>query len=171
MHAFATVSYTHLTLADDLTRVDLGGRRIIKFTLGQPMRFQYVDMSWEFRSVSRKLVVLLTWAERFDVRIKHICRPDTTQPTDTTTIGFVPANSWQARTQIIPAAGCFELVDCQVGLLNACFHVQVTDWVRLNVPPTQYRSYGDGFLRVKWPNQQCQSIHVKYQLLRDKTFT
>ena len=26
------------------------------------------------------------------------------------------------------------------------------DWVRLNVPPTQYRSYGDGFLRVKWPN-------------------
>ena len=31
------------------------------------------------------------------------------------------------------------------------------DWVRLNVPPTQYRSYGDGFLRVKWPNQQCQS--------------
>ena len=31
------------------------------------------------------------------------------------------------------------------------------DWVRLNVPPTHYRSYGDGFLRVKWPNQQCQS--------------
>jgi len=34
------------------------------------------------------------------------------------------------------------------------------DWVRLNVPATQYRSYhsyGDGFLRVKWPNQQCQS--------------
>jgi len=29
------------------------------------------------------------------------------------------------------------------------------DWVRLNVPPTHYRSYGDGFLRVKWPNQQC----------------
>jgi len=31
------------------------------------------------------------------------------------------------------------------------------DWVRLNLPPTHYRSYGDGFLRVKWPNQQCQS--------------
>ena len=33
------------------------------------------------------------------------------------------------------------------------------DWVRLNVPPTHYTSYGDGFLRVKWPNQQqqCQS--------------
>ena len=31
------------------------------------------------------------------------------------------------------------------------------DWVRLNVPPTQYRSYGDGFLWIKWPNQQCQS--------------
>ena len=36
---------------------------------------------------------------------------------------------------------------------NAC----LIDWVRLNVPPTQYRSYGDGFLQVKWPNQQCQS--------------
>src|SRR5665811_2582092 len=27
---YTPVSYTHLTLADDLTRVDLGGRRIIK---------------------------------------------------------------------------------------------------------------------------------------------
>ena len=33
----------------------------------------------------------------------------------------------------------------------------MVDWVRLKVPPTHYRSYGDGFLRVKWPNQQCQS--------------
>ena len=33
---------------------------------------------------------------------------------------------------------------------------RLIDWVRLNVPPTHYRSYGDGFLRVKWPNQQCQ---------------
>ena len=37
------------------------------------------------------------------------------------------------------------------------FEVSHDDWVRLNVPPTHYRSYGDGFLRVKWPNQQCQS--------------
>ena len=37
----------------------------------------------------------------------------------------------------------------------------VVDWVRLNVPPTHYRSYGDGFLRVKWPNQQCQSTEGK----------
>ena len=36
------------------------------------------------------------------------------------------------------------------------------DWVRLNVPPTHYRSYGDGFLRVKWPNQQCQSTEGRY---------
>ena len=35
--------------------------------------------------------------------------------------------------------------------------IVTNDWVRLNVPPTHYRSYGDGFLRVKWPNQQCQS--------------
>jgi len=34
---------------------------------------------------------------------------------------------------------------------------RLIDWVRLYVPPTHYRSYGDGFLRVKWPNQQCQS--------------
>ena len=36
-------------------------------------------------------------------------------------------------------------------------YLRLIDWVRLNVPPTHYRSYGDGFLRVKWPNQQCQS--------------
>ena len=40
-----------------------------------------------------------------------------------------------------------------------------TDWVRLNVPPTQYRSYGDGFLRVKWPNQQCQSTEGTHKRL------
>ena len=38
-----------------------------------------------------------------------------------------------------------------------CHRGLLIDWVRLNVPPTHYRSYGDGFLRVKWPNQQCQS--------------
>ena len=44
--------------------------------------------------------------------------------------------------------------------VSACCIRQWTrliDWVRLNVPPTHYRSYGDRFLRVKWPNQQCQS--------------
>jgi len=28
---------------------------------------------------------------------------------------------------------------------------------------THYRSYGDGFLRVKWPNQQCQSTEGKHK--------
>jgi len=37
---------------------------------------------------------------------------------------------------------------------NTHMHTQswLIDWVRLNVPPTHYRSYEDGFLRVKWPN-------------------
>jgi len=50
---------------------------------------------------------------------------------------------------------------CILLYINMAFenwaYVRLIDWVRLNVPPTQYRSYGDGFLRVKWPNQQCQS--------------
>ena len=43
------------------------------------------------------------------------------------------------------------------------------DWVRLNVPPTQYRSYGDGFLRVKWPNQQCQSTEGTLNQIEQNT--
>jgi len=32
------------------------------------------------------------------------------------------------------------------------------DWERFNIHQTHYRSYvKDVFLRVKWPNQQCQS--------------
>ena len=42
------------------------------------------------------------------------------------------------------------------------------DWVRLNVPPTQYRSYGGGFLWVKWPNQQCQSTEWTQNTNRTK---
>jgi len=43
------------------------------------------------------------------------------------------------------------------------------DWVRLNVPPTQYRSYEDGFLRVKWPNQQCQSTEGTHKTKQNRT--
>ena len=39
------------------------------------------------------------------------------------------------------------------------------DWLRLNVAPTQYRSNGDGFLRVKWPNRQCQSTEGTHKTL------
>jgi len=49
---------------------------------------------------------------------------------------------------------------------------RLIDWVRLNVPPTHYRSYGDGFLRVKWPNQQCQSTertHTKQNEIQQNT--
>jgi len=41
--------------------------------------------------------------------------------------------------------------------LHAMVWIWLIDWVRLNVPPTHYRSYGDGFLRIEWPNQQCQN--------------
>ena len=43
------------------------------------------------------------------------------------------------------------------------------DWVRLNVTPTQYRSYGDGFLRVKWPNQQSQSTEGTLNQIKQNT--
>ena len=65
-------------------------------------------------------------------------------------------------------------------LHSICTHVATTeysqrlidwliDWVRLNVPPTQYRSYGDGFLRVKWPNQQCQSTEWTLNQIKQNT--
>ena len=46
---------------------------------------------------------------------------------------------------------------------------KMIDWLRLNVPPTQYRSYGDGFLRVKWPNQQCQSTEGTLNQIEQST--
>jgi len=45
--------------------------------------------------------------------------------------------------------------------ITAVLKVQVRyrlDWARSNVPPNTLSGHiGDGFLRVKWPNQQCQS--------------
>jgi len=46
-----------------------------------------------------------------------------------------------------------------------CPKDRLIDWVRFNVPPTQYRSYGDRFLQVKWPNQQCQSTEETHKTL------
>jgi len=50
-----------------------------------------------------------------------------------------------------------------------CTAKGLIDWVRLNVPPTQYRSYGDGFLRVKWPKQQCQSTEGTLNQIKQNT--
>ena len=56
--------------------------------------------------------------------------------------------------------GVLGTINHSIGLREFLFANMIDrliDWVRLNVPPTHYRSYADGFLRVKWPNQQCQS--------------
>ena len=50
---------------------------------------------------------------------------------------------------------------------DVCLKVRgwLIDWVRLNVPPTHYRSYGDEFLQVRWLNQQCQSTEGTHKTL------
>ena len=41
-------------------------------------------------------------------------------------------------------------------------------WVRFNVPPTKHiiGHVRDGFLRVKWPNQQCQNTEWRCSRIR-----
>jgi len=43
-------------------------------------------------------------------------------------------------------------------------HNQLSSWVEqgLTSHQTHYRSYRDGFLWVKWPNQQCQSTEGRH---------
>ena len=41
------------------------------------------------------------------------------------------------------------------GYVQVC--TSLVGWVRFNVPPHIIGHTGDGFLQIKWPNQQCQS--------------
>ena len=45
------------------------------------------------------------------------------------------------------------------------------DWVRLNVPPTHYRSYGDGFLRSNDPTNSVKALkeHTKLKQIEQNT--
>ena len=54
----------------------------------------------------------------------------------------------------------FTFRTASIGVVSVLVHCsQLIDWVRFNVPPNTLHAghIGDGFLRVKWPNQQCQS--------------
>ena len=69
---------------------------------------------------------------------------------------MISASSWM--TDAAAAAAVAALPNRYSLIKGRHVHsMAAVDWVRLNVPPTQYRSYRDGFLRVNWPNQECQS--------------
>ena len=67
------------------------------------------------------------------------------------------------QQHLMDSRGLYDDSCCWNVIINFCEQFSVVlgrtergwliDWVRLIVPPTQYKSYGDGFLRVKWPNQ------------------
>jgi len=46
----------------------------------------------------------------------------------------------------------------------------MTDWVRLNVPPTHYRSYGDRYTKVNQKTPQCilTKEYIKHKLHTQK---
>ena len=89
-----------------------------------------------------------------------------TQSSDRTADTYVPLPSTSAIYD--PAAQTFPTNDTDPPCSKQTIHhdkSNMIDWVRLNVRPTQYRSYGYGFLRVKWPNQQCQSTEGTHKML------
>ena len=82
--------------------------------------------------------------------------------------GGLRSGKWQLSGLVAAAAGTTSgnlLVDWHAlldelttGLRNTSHHHRLIDWVRLNVHQTHTIGHiRDGFLQVKWPNQQCQS--------------